>query len=71
MLLFVPVYAIAAVEVVQRMLLEKADRARVDEIIESKYEEICNQLDKALASVVGEEVRFLPRLGVFLISFDA
>ncbi|EGZ29440.1 hypothetical protein PHYSODRAFT_309797 [Phytophthora sojae] len=47
-----------AVEDVQRLLLEKADRTRVDEIIESKYEEICNQLDKALASVLGEEDEF-------------
>lgn len=47
-----------AVEDVQRLLLEKADRKRVDEAIESKYEEICNQLDKALASVVGEEDEF-------------
>ncbi|TYZ63080.1 hypothetical protein PybrP1_011768 [[Pythium] brassicae (nom. inval.)] len=47
-----------AVEDVQRALLEKADRKRVDEAIESKYEEICNQLDKALASVIGEEDEF-------------
>ncbi|KAF1333658.1 hypothetical protein FI667_g2489, partial [Globisporangium splendens] len=47
-----------AVEDVQRMLLEKADKKRVDEAIESKYEEICNQLDKALASVLGEEDEF-------------
>lgn len=47
-----------AVEDVQRLLLEKADRKRVDEAIESKYEEICNQLDKALASVIGEEDEF-------------
>ncbi|OWZ22904.1 hypothetical protein PHMEG_0002303 [Phytophthora megakarya] len=47
-----------AVEDVQRLLLNKADRTRVDEIIESKYEEICNQLDKALASVLGEEDEF-------------
>jgi len=47
-----------AVEDVQRLLLDKADRTRVDEIIESKYEEICNQLDKALASVLGEEDEF-------------
>lgn len=47
-----------AVEDVQRLLLEKADKKRVDEAIESKYEEICNQLDKALASVIGEEDEF-------------
>lgn len=47
-----------AVEDVQRLLLDKADRKRVDEAIESKYEEICNQLDKALASVIGEEDEF-------------
>lgn len=47
-----------AVEDIQRLLLDKADRTRVDEIIESKYEEICNQLDKALASVLGEEDEF-------------
>ncbi|GLD93350.1 hypothetical protein PINS_up001942 [Pythium insidiosum] len=47
-----------AVEDVQRLLLLKADRTKVDEVIESKYEEICNQLDKALASVIGEEDEF-------------
>jgi hypothetical protein len=47
-----------AVEDVQRLLLLKADRTKVDEIIEAKYEEICNQLDKALASVIGEEDEF-------------
>ncbi|TMW55902.1 hypothetical protein Poli38472_008550 [Pythium oligandrum] len=47
-----------AVEDVQRLLLLKADRAKVDEVIETKYEEICNQLDKALAAVIGEEDEF-------------
>lgn len=47
-----------AVEDVQRLLLDKADRARVDEIIETKYEEICHQIDKALAGVLGEEDEF-------------
>lgn len=47
-----------AVEDVQRLLLDKADRARVDEAIESKYEEICHQIDKALAAVLGEEDEF-------------
>jgi hypothetical protein len=47
-----------AVEDVQRLLLDKADRARVDEAIETKYEEICHQIDKALAAVLGEEDEF-------------
>lgn len=47
-----------AVEDVQRMLLDKADKARMEECIETKYEEICNQLDKALSAVIGEEDEF-------------
>lgn len=44
------------VERVQRELLDKADRASVDDVIESKYEEIIAHLQKALASINDDEV---------------
>lgn len=47
-----------AVEDVQRLLLNKADCTRVEEMIATKYEELCSQLDKALASVLEEEEEF-------------
>lgn len=46
------------VEQVQRELLDKADRANVDDVIESKYEEIIAHLQKALSSINDDEVCF-------------
>ncbi|OQS07419.1 hypothetical protein THRCLA_00575 [Thraustotheca clavata] len=48
----------SAVEEVQRALLEKADRVKVDLIIESKYEEIIEQLQKAMSAINEDEDEF-------------
>ncbi|RQM26650.1 hypothetical protein B5M09_002046 [Aphanomyces astaci] len=49
----------SAVEDVQRALIEKADRVKVDLIIESKYEEIIEQLQKAMTAISEDEVENL------------
>ncbi|KAL7680042.1 hypothetical protein Plhal304r1_c070g0158701 [Plasmopara halstedii] len=49
---------LCAVEDVQRVLLDKADRIRMEKIIETKYEEMCSQLDKALTNVLEEEEEY-------------
>ncbi|KAF0687595.1 Aste57867_20714 [Aphanomyces stellatus] len=48
----------SAVEEVQRALIEKADRVKVDLIIESKYEEIIEQLQKAMTAISEDEDEF-------------
>ncbi|KAF0750793.1 hypothetical protein AaE_006588 [Aphanomyces astaci] len=48
----------SAVEDVQRALIEKADRVKVDLIIESKYEEIIEQLQKAMTAISEDEDEF-------------
>ncbi|RHY29830.1 hypothetical protein DYB32_004825 [Aphanomyces invadans] len=47
-----------AVEDVQRALIDKADRVKVDLIIESKYEEIIEQLQKAMTAISDDEDEF-------------
>ena len=48
------------VEHVQRELLDKADRVKVVETIDQKYEEIISTLQHALGSINEDEVRTLP-----------
>ncbi|KAH9081188.1 hypothetical protein Ae201684P_012160 [Aphanomyces euteiches] len=48
----------SAVEEVQRALIDKADRVKVDLIIESKYEEIIEQLQKAMTAISDDEDEF-------------
>lgn len=45
-------------EQVERQLLDKADRVKMNEMIESKYQEIIDHLQKALSSITDDEDEF-------------